>query len=307
MTETNAGSGKTKMPLHWKMAIGFVAGQMAKTGDMRVETPVATMGIRGTAVLVEISSSDGQTRFSVMVEPDGTTGSFNLYNKTTGGLIATVSSSQIGWLVSPAGPLQVVAEQFQKSPAQLQQELGIVQQIFTIFNNNQQNPFVPPQQPDNQERRGDAPNDSNPQTAQGPGGSGEAFNNGSTTGTVQVTQNGQTTTFNVTVTPTSTTATTDPTDTSATPTPDGGAATPLSSPPPLNVIDFSQASSGQTITGGEDADQIFGSNFDDSIEANGGDDLVFAGGGNDTIIAAHGGGRIHSASASISPVRMRST
>ena len=32
----------------------FVAGQVAKTGDMRVDTPVATMGIRGTAVLVEI-------------------------------------------------------------------------------------------------------------------------------------------------------------------------------------------------------------------------------------------------------------
>ena len=143
----------------------FVAGQVAKTGDMRVETPVATMGIRGTAVLVEISANDGQTRFSVMVEPDGTTGSFNLYNKTTGALIGTVSSSSVGWVVSPAGPLQVVAQQVQKTPGELAQELGIVQQIFTIFNNNQQNPFTPTQD------RGDAPNNANPQTAQGGGGS----------------------------------------------------------------------------------------------------------------------------------------
>ncbi|MET0219737.1 MAG: FecR domain-containing protein, partial [Tardiphaga sp.] len=34
--------------------ITFVAGETAKNGDMRVDTPVATMGIRGTAVLVEI-------------------------------------------------------------------------------------------------------------------------------------------------------------------------------------------------------------------------------------------------------------
>ena len=34
--------------------ISFVAGATAKNGDMKVDTPTATMGIRGTAVLVEI-------------------------------------------------------------------------------------------------------------------------------------------------------------------------------------------------------------------------------------------------------------
>ena len=34
--------------------ISFVAGETAKHGDMKIDTPVATMGIRGTAVLVEI-------------------------------------------------------------------------------------------------------------------------------------------------------------------------------------------------------------------------------------------------------------
>jgi hypothetical protein len=40
--------------------ISFVAGHVAKTGDMRVETPVATMGIRGTIVLVEIPRTTGR-------------------------------------------------------------------------------------------------------------------------------------------------------------------------------------------------------------------------------------------------------
>lgn len=123
--------------------IGFVAGQVAKNGDMRVETPVATMGIRGTAVMVEIAANDGQTKFSVMMEPDGTTGSFNIYNKTTGALIGTVNNSSVGWVVSPAGPMQVLAEQIQKTQAELAQELNYVQQMFDVFNNGQQNPFNP--------------------------------------------------------------------------------------------------------------------------------------------------------------------
>ena len=45
----------------------FVAGQIAKTGDMKVDTPVATMGIRGTTPHIEISD-DGAVRFSTLIE-----------------------------------------------------------------------------------------------------------------------------------------------------------------------------------------------------------------------------------------------
>jgi hypothetical protein len=45
----------------------FVAGNVAKTGDMKIDTPVATMGIRGTTPRVEISD-DGSVRFSTLIE-----------------------------------------------------------------------------------------------------------------------------------------------------------------------------------------------------------------------------------------------
>jgi hypothetical protein len=45
----------------------FVAGNIAKTGDMKVDTPVATMGIRGTTPHIEISD-DGSVKFSTLVE-----------------------------------------------------------------------------------------------------------------------------------------------------------------------------------------------------------------------------------------------
>ncbi|NPV20208.1 Npun_F0296 family exosortase-dependent surface protein [Bradyrhizobium aeschynomenes] len=79
--------------------ISFVAGETAKHGDMKVDTPVATMGIRGTAVLVEIDFTvPGQgglpdAKFQVLVEPDGRTGSYVLYDKTTLQPIAVVNQA----------------------------------------------------------------------------------------------------------------------------------------------------------------------------------------------------------------------
>ncbi|WP_338306534.1 MULTISPECIES: FecR family protein [unclassified Bradyrhizobium] len=45
----------------------FVAGGVAKTGDMKVDTPVATLGIRGTTPHVEISD-DGSVKISTLIE-----------------------------------------------------------------------------------------------------------------------------------------------------------------------------------------------------------------------------------------------
>src|SRR5271163_3088350 len=79
--------------------ISFVAGETAKHGDMKVDTPVATMGIRGTAVLVEIDFSvpgaNGapSANFQVLMEPDGTTGSYILFDKNTLAPLATVNTA----------------------------------------------------------------------------------------------------------------------------------------------------------------------------------------------------------------------
>lgn len=45
----------------------FVAGKIAKTGSMKLDTPVATMGIRGTTPHVVVSE-DGTVSFSTLVE-----------------------------------------------------------------------------------------------------------------------------------------------------------------------------------------------------------------------------------------------
>jgi hypothetical protein len=50
-----------------KGAFTFIAGKVAKTGNMEIDTPVATMGIRGTTPRVEIRD-DGSVAFSTLIE-----------------------------------------------------------------------------------------------------------------------------------------------------------------------------------------------------------------------------------------------
>ena len=64
--DPNGKSNSTLFNLS-KGAFTFVAGKIAKTGDMKIETPVATMGIRGTTPHVEISD-DGTVKFSTLIE-----------------------------------------------------------------------------------------------------------------------------------------------------------------------------------------------------------------------------------------------
>ena len=64
--DPNSKANSTLLSLT-KGTFTFVAGKIAKTGDMKIDTPVATMGIRGTTPRVEISD-DGTVKFSTLIE-----------------------------------------------------------------------------------------------------------------------------------------------------------------------------------------------------------------------------------------------
>jgi hypothetical protein len=61
------GTSNSTLIILTKGTFTFIAGKVAKTGDMKIDTPVATMGIRGTTPHVEISD-DGTVRFSNLIE-----------------------------------------------------------------------------------------------------------------------------------------------------------------------------------------------------------------------------------------------
>jgi len=120
-----------------KGTITFVAGQVAKTGNMRVDTPVATMGIRGTTVNTTIESDVNgnivSVNFSLMADPDGKVGSFNIIDRATGVIIGTVNTTSTSFTVTPSANLGVLAQQINKTPEQVAMELAIAQNLFPVF------------------------------------------------------------------------------------------------------------------------------------------------------------------------------
>ena len=109
---------------------------------MKVDTPVATMGIRGTAVLVEIDFTvPGQggappAKFQVLVEPDGTTGSYILFDKTTLTPIATVNQAGTQTIVNGQGTVNFLSSA-QLSPDAQKIITDVFALKFTDLNNPQ--------------------------------------------------------------------------------------------------------------------------------------------------------------------------
>ena len=121
--------------------ISFVAGATAKHGDMKVDTPVATMGIRGTAVLVEIdfdvqgSGGVPPAKFQVLVEPDGSTGSYILFDKTTLNPIATVDQAGTQTIVNGQGSVSFVSSAQLSTDAQ-----KLISDVFALKFTDNNNP-----------------------------------------------------------------------------------------------------------------------------------------------------------------------
>jgi fibronectin-binding autotransporter adhesin len=132
-------------------SITFIAGEVARSGDMKVGTPTAVLGIRGTWVQVDIEVNipipgigppglpplpgsplplDAVTvKMSVLVEPSGRVGAFNIFS-LSGQLIGTVNNANNVTTVTAAGPAQAVAQVAQKTQAELTQAFNVVQQAF---------------------------------------------------------------------------------------------------------------------------------------------------------------------------------
>jgi VCBS repeat-containing protein len=112
--------------------ITFVAGQVARTGNMAVETPVATLGIRGTTVHAVINADPSGTVYTVdvslMSDPDGHVGRFQAQDRVTGAALGELSTTSNVLSITTGG-----AQQNPKSPAEVQAELAIAQVLFPIY------------------------------------------------------------------------------------------------------------------------------------------------------------------------------
>ncbi|MEM1079797.1 MAG: tandem-95 repeat protein, partial [Pseudomonadota bacterium] len=80
----------------------FIAGQIAPTGGMEVETPAATMGIRGTTVLADIQSDNGiiTVELALTRDLDGSLGRIEVFD-LEGNPLAEITGTDTKWVLSP--------------------------------------------------------------------------------------------------------------------------------------------------------------------------------------------------------------
>ncbi len=127
----------------------FVAGKVAHSGNMKIDTPVATMGIRGTTGWVaEVTATVGNQTYTFAVVADQGTNQSGIYDliDQSGNVIATVSQTGYVTTVAPQGVGQSPSVTTQPiTAAQLQFEQQIIQQVFDTVNlGNNANPHTNP-------------------------------------------------------------------------------------------------------------------------------------------------------------------
>jgi FecR-like protein len=96
----------------------FIASLVAKTGDMKVSTPEATLGIRGTTGIIEVPAAGGAAAPSVKLYPDadGHVGRIEVFNRQGASLgTLTQGASAFALRLGPGGRLAAVPYQI---PAQ---------------------------------------------------------------------------------------------------------------------------------------------------------------------------------------------
>ena len=142
-----AGSSNKSLFTLVQGAVSFVAGQVAPTGDMEVATPVAVIGIRGTAVLLDIGSTDGTVAISVADQQDGSVHSVQVFRCaptnvpgvcTAGDQIGTVTSNGSALSITPGANLQISTQEISKTPAQVTQEFSAFQQVLSTYDAGKQ-------------------------------------------------------------------------------------------------------------------------------------------------------------------------
>src|SRR6202011_3191965 len=108
----------------------FVAAAVAKTGDMTISTPTASLGIRGTTGLVEVpegasATSANNVAIKLYPDPDGRVGRIEV-NDRTGARLGALTQGASGFAIRPGagGGLAAAPPAVSPPPAQRGQGMG---------------------------------------------------------------------------------------------------------------------------------------------------------------------------------------
>jgi hypothetical protein len=117
-----------------KGTVAFVAAAVAHAGDMKISTPTATLGIRGTTGLVEVpegAAAAGANNVAIKLypDPDGRVGRIEV-NDRAGARLGFLTQGSSGFTIRPgAGGARFAAVPLMISPQQALRDQGIVRQV----------------------------------------------------------------------------------------------------------------------------------------------------------------------------------
>lgn len=112
-----------------KGTVAFVASAVAKTGDMKITTPTATLGIRGTTGLVEVDGAGGGAHnIKLYPDPDGHVGSIDVHDRS-GVRLGSLTQASSGFTLRRGAGGRVTATALAISPQQAARDQGIVRQV----------------------------------------------------------------------------------------------------------------------------------------------------------------------------------
>jgi len=117
-----------------KGTIAFVAAAVAKTGNMEITTPTASLGIRGTTGVVDVpegaaANSASNVNIKLYPDADGRVGRIEV-NDRQGGRLGALTSGASGFAIRPgAAGARAAAVPLTISPQQQQRDQGFVRQV----------------------------------------------------------------------------------------------------------------------------------------------------------------------------------
>jgi hypothetical protein len=115
-----------------KGTVAFVASSVAKTGDMKITTPTATLGIRGTTGLVEVNGAGGGAHnIKLYPDLDGRVGHIDVNDRTSGARLGSLTQASSGFTVRPGAGGRITAAPLAISPQQAARDQGIVRQVHS--------------------------------------------------------------------------------------------------------------------------------------------------------------------------------
>ena len=114
-----------------KGTVAFVAAAVAKTGDMKITTPTASLGIRGTTGLVEVpqgGAAAGAHNIKLYPDPDGRVGHIDVHDRS-GVRLGSLTQGSSGFSIRPGAGGRVTAAPLVISPQQAARDQGVVRQV----------------------------------------------------------------------------------------------------------------------------------------------------------------------------------